>query len=82
MTQVRLKWDTGILYNNDHYFSFLLDYLRAQMIAFETDIHAVAGLLKRYFRELPDPLFTGELYISFVHALGNINRTAINRRLY
>ena len=40
------------------------------MIASETDIHAVAGLLKRYFRELPDPLFTDELYLSFVQALG------------
>jgi len=43
------------------------------MIAFETDIHAVAGLLKRYFRELPDPLFTDELYLSFVQALGENN---------
>ncbi len=48
----------------------LADYLKAQMIAFEADIHAVAGLLKRYFRELPDPLFTDELYLSFVQALG------------
>ena len=40
------------------------------MIAFEADIHAVAGLLKRYFRELPDPLFTNELYTSFVQGLG------------
>lgn len=40
------------------------------MIAFETDIHAVAGLLKRYLRELPDPLFTDELYLSFVQVLG------------
>ena len=40
------------------------------MIAFEADIHAVAGLLKRYFRELPDPLFTNELYPSFVQGLG------------
>ena len=40
------------------------------MIAFDTDIHAVAGLLKRYFRELPDPLFTEELYVSFVQGLG------------
>ena len=47
------------------------DYIKAQVIAFETDIHAVAGLLKRYFRELPDPLFTEELYESFVLALGN-----------
>jgi len=50
--------------------AFDTDYLKAQMIAFDTDIHAVAGLLKRYFRELPDPLFTDELYMSFVHGLG------------
>ena len=48
----------------------VLDYIHAQQIAFETDIHAVAGLLKRYFRELPDPLFTDDLYMSFVQALG------------
>ena len=53
-------------------FLSLLDYLKAQMIAFETDIHAVAGLLKRYFRELPDPLFTDELYLNFVQALGKL----------
>ena len=40
------------------------------MIAYDIDIHAVAGLLKRYFRELPDPLFTEALYMNFVHALG------------
>ena len=42
------------------------------MIAFDTDIHAVAGLLKRYFRELPDPLFTDALYLNFVQALGKL----------
>lgn len=49
--------------------AFDTDYIHAQQIAFETDIHAVAGLLKRYFRELPDPLFTDDLYMSFVQAL-------------
>ena len=47
------------------------------MIAFDTDIHAVAGLLKRYFRELPDPLFTDALYMNFVQALGKL-RTQFN----
>ena len=51
-------------------FCSLPDYLQAQSLAAETDIHAVAGLLKRYFRELPDPLFTDELYCNFVQALG------------
>ena len=50
--------------------AFDTDYLKAQVIAFEADIHAVAGLLKKYFRELPDPLFTDALYLSFVQGMG------------
>ena len=50
--------------------AFDTDYLKAQVIAFEADIHAVAGLLKKYFRELPDPLFTNGLYLSFVDGMG------------
>ena len=49
--------------------AFDTDYLKAQVIAFEADIHAVAGLLKKYFRELPDPIFTGALYLSFVQGM-------------
>ncbi|RMX45842.1 hypothetical protein pdam_00022703 [Pocillopora damicornis] len=36
----------------------------------EADIHAVAGLLKMYLRDLPEPLFTDDLYIKFVEANG------------
>ena len=50
--------------------AFDTDYLKAQVIAFEADIHAVAGLLKKYFRELPDPLFTDALYLNFVQGMG------------
>ncbi|XP_071946447.1 active breakpoint cluster region-related protein-like isoform X2 [Antedon mediterranea] len=35
----------------------------------QTDIHAVAGLMKLYFRELPEPLFTNILYTKLVDAL-------------
>lgn len=35
----------------------------------DTDIHAVAGLLKLYFRELPQSLFTSKLYHKFVEGL-------------
>lgn len=49
--------------------AFDTDYLKAQVIAFEADIHAVAGLLKKYFRELPDALFTSDLYLSFVQGM-------------
>jgi hypothetical protein len=30
------------------------------------DIHSVSSLLKMYFRELPNPLFTYQLYSKFV----------------
>ncbi|XP_030847640.1 active breakpoint cluster region-related protein isoform X2 [Strongylocentrotus purpuratus] len=35
----------------------------------QSDIHAVAGLLKSYLRELPEPLFTHVLYPQFVDGL-------------
>jgi breakpoint cluster region protein len=36
----------------------------------DADIHVVAGVLKLYFRELPEPLFTEESYTKFVDSLG------------
>ena len=38
----------------------------------EADIHAVAGLLKLYLRDLPEPLFTDDLYPKFVEANGRL----------
>eukprot|EP00794_Sanderia_malayensis_P014053 gene14053-15514_t len=35
----------------------------------QADIHAVAGLIKLYFRELPEPLFTNSRYPRFVSGL-------------
>jgi len=35
----------------------------------EADINAVAGLVKLYFRELPEPLFTNALYPKFVSGI-------------
>ena len=35
------------------------------------DIHSVASLLKMYFRELPNPLCTYQLYQQFVSAVQN-----------
>ena len=34
----------------------------------EYEVHDVAGLLKEYFRELPDPLMTEDAYAHFVTA--------------
>jgi hypothetical protein len=32
------------------------------------DVNSVAGLLKQFFRELPDPLLTAEHYDAFIEA--------------
>ncbi|XP_057302580.1 rho GTPase-activating protein 32-like isoform X1 [Hydractinia symbiolongicarpus] len=39
------------------------------------DIHCISSLLKTYFRELPNPLFTYELYDKFVLAIGKDDDT-------
>ncbi|KAF2643437.1 Rho GTPase-like protein activator [Massarina eburnea CBS 473.64] len=36
--------------------------------AFQHDVNSVAGLLKQFFRELPDPLLTREFYANFIDA--------------
>jgi hypothetical protein len=36
--------------------------------AFQHDVNSVAGLLKQFFRELPDPLLTMEFYNGFIEA--------------
>ena len=58
---------------------------RIQKLIKNADIHAVAGLLKLYFRELPEPLFTHSLYSKFVDGLGKLllikpieNYTSVN----
>lgn len=35
---------------------------------FYHDVNSVAGLLKQFFRDLPDPLFTKDLYQAFIDA--------------
>ena len=37
---------------------------------FDSDIHAVAGALKLYLRELPDPLMTCDLHQEWMQAAG------------
>lgn len=71
MTEVGIYRVAGVLRDvSELRDAFDTDYLKAQVIAFEADIHAVAGLLKKYFRELPDPLFTNALYLNFVQGMG------------
>ena len=35
---------------------------------FYHDVNSVAGLLKQFFRDLPDPLFTSQFYADFVNS--------------
>ncbi|KAK9475790.1 hypothetical protein V1514DRAFT_339008 [Lipomyces japonicus] len=45
---------------------FLVDF--GNRSTFHNDVHAVASLLKLYFRELPNPLLTSEMYSDMVSA--------------
>ncbi|XP_053327039.1 rho GTPase-activating protein 17 isoform X2 [Spea bombifrons] len=49
-----------------------LDCSTSQLEEFYSDPHAVAGALKSYLRELPEPLMTFSLYDDWIHA-GNIS---------
>lgn len=42
---------------------------RADEMLAEKNVHVAANLLKLFFRELPEPLFTSALYRQFVHAI-------------
>lgn len=44
----------------------LLDFRNPEN--FFHDVNSVTGLLKQFFRDLPDPLFTSEHYKSFIEA--------------
>lgn len=42
----------------------------------EMDVNAIAGTLKLYFRELPEPLFTDELYPNFAGGISKSSNAA------
>jgi breakpoint cluster region protein len=47
----------------------LTDSKAAGEFAKETDVNVLTGLLKLYFRELPEALFTDSLYPSLVNGM-------------
>ncbi|PWY67498.1 RhoGAP-domain-containing protein [Aspergillus heteromorphus CBS 117.55] len=51
------------LFDND---SSQVDFTNPE--SFYHDVNSVAGLLKQFFRDLPDPLFTSQYYTDFVNA--------------
>lgn len=46
----------------------------------EMDVNAIAGTLKLYFRELPEPLFTDEFYPNFAEGIGKHKRPKSHKR--
>jgi len=55
---------------SDLFMCFSSDTKAAIQLAKEMDINVVTGLLKLYFRELPEALFTDTSYSSFVKGMG------------
>lgn len=48
----------------------LIDLKAGVNLLGDSDIHAVTGVLKLYFRELPEPLFSEASYKQFVDSIG------------
>ena len=44
------------------------------------DISAVAGVLKQYFRDLPDPLFTFQFHNDFIKATGKLSMYLVKKK--
>lgn len=42
------------------------------------DVNSVAGLLKQFFRDLPDPLLTKEHYSAFIEAASEYYRVCLS----
>ncbi|KAG8224079.1 hypothetical protein J437_LFUL001156 [Ladona fulva] len=51
--------------------SFETNSYEAEQLLKEVDIHSVTGILKLYLRELPEALFTDELYPKFFEAFNS-----------
>uniref|UniRef100_A0A8C4I2L1 Active breakpoint cluster region-related protein n=1 Tax=Dicentrarchus labrax TaxID=13489 RepID=A0A8C4I2L1_DICLA len=49
------------------------------MMLSDMDINAIAGTLKLYFRELPEPLLTDRLYPAFMEGIGWLRRSPSTR---
>ncbi|XP_037093395.1 active breakpoint cluster region-related protein-like isoform X3 [Pollicipes pollicipes] len=60
---------------------FETNIYEAEQLIKEVDIHSVTGLLKLYLRELPEALFTDELYSRFFNAFGGGDHELRRRRL-
>ncbi|XP_053375064.1 breakpoint cluster region protein-like isoform X2 [Mercenaria mercenaria] len=77
MDEVGIYRVSGVTSDVQH-FKKLFDKnaIAANVQAEEADIHAITGVLKLYFRELPEPLFTDDHYQSFIQTIQLQNEEA------
>jgi phage-related protein len=68
--------------NIQFYVYMFTDSYEAEQLLKEVDVHSVTGILKLYLRELPEALFTDELYQKFLDAFNSSggNDVASKRR--
>jgi active breakpoint cluster region-related protein len=59
---------------------FFSDSYEAEQLLKEVDIHSVTGILKSYLRELPEALFTDNMYPKFVEAFNHRSHTTEAQR--
>ena len=57
----------------------VIDSYEAEQLLKEVDIHSVTGILKLYLRELPEALFTDQLYPQLLEAFNQSNGNLIKR---
>ena len=58
-----------------HTFSPVCTYVDPENADLESaSIHAVAAAVGGFFRELPEPLLTWEMYLEFIRAMGECGR--------
>ncbi|KAI9641081.1 Rho GTPase-activating protein [Ciborinia camelliae] len=64
--KIKAMFDNGELRNPVSFNASKVDFRNPE--SFFHDVNSVAGLLKQFFRELPDPLLTAEQYPAFIEA--------------
>lgn len=62
--------------------NFFIDAEAVVLEELTSDVNSITSLLKLYFRELPNPLFTSENYASFIEATSKKNNILLTFPIY
>ncbi len=81
VTKLKAMFDNGTPTLNPQRYPLIRPCADASKVDFRNpenffhDVNSVAGLLKQFFRDLPDPLLTKENYAAFIDAASMINHS-------